>query len=153
VQLDAVLLTHVLEVWPVGRLATLDADGSPHVVPIVFAAVDGCIWSPIDGKPKRAGTLQRIYNVARTPSVSLLLDRYDADWTALWWIRIDGSAEVVSADPQKNPASQRIAAALRAKYPQYRSVDLFSGTPTLLRIRPERHAAWSAQPVAWETLR
>ena len=66
--------------------------------------------------------------------------------------RIDGSAEVLSADPQTMPALPRIEAALRVKYPQYRSVVLFSGTPALLCIRPDRHAAWAAQPMNWESL-
>jgi hypothetical protein len=92
-------------------------------------------------------------NIARNPSVSLLLDHYDADWETLWWIRIDGRAEVVSADARTTPAVPRIEAVLRAKYPQYRSVDLFGGTPSLLRIRPERHVAWSARPMVWECLK
>jgi len=152
VQLDPQQLSHVLSVWGVGRLATVRPDGAPHLVPIVFVWCDGCIWMPIDGKPKRSDPLQRLRNVARRPSVSLLLDHYDADWRALWWIRIDGTAEVVSGDPVAMPAAARIAQRLRAKYPQYQSVDLFSGPPTLLRMLPARHTAWSAQPVAWESL-
>jgi len=152
VQLDSASLAHVLRVWPIGRLATIGRGATPHLVPIVFVCVDGHIWSPIDGKPKRGSDLQRSRNVERHPSVSLLLDHYDTDWRALWWVRIDGTAEMVLGDAATPPTLPRIIAALHDKYPQYRSVDMFSGAPTLLCMRPERHAAWSAQPMNWESL-
>ena len=149
-QLNPQQLSHVLNVWPVARLASIGAKERPHQVPIVFAAVDGVIYSAIDGKPKRGGTLQRIRNVARNSSVSVMLDCYDADWQRLWWLRIDAGADVVSNDVE---AFDRIVATLRAKYPQYQSVDVFTGTPSILRMKPLRHTAWSAQPFDWESLR
>jgi len=150
VQLDQRQLSHLLDVWPVGRLASIGAQRQPHVVPIVFVALDGAIYSPIDGKPKRDGILQRIRNVAADASVSLLLDAYDDDWDRLWWVRVNATAEVVTE--LEPPLLQRIVAALRGKYPQYASVDVFRGSPTLLRLQPTRHAVWSSQPVAWESL-
>jgi PPOX class probable F420-dependent enzyme len=152
VQLDPGLLAHILDVWPVARLATVDAGGQPHLVPIVFVAIDGVIYSPIDGKPKRSGNLQRLRNVAHNGAVCLLLDCYDDDWRALWWLRIDAAADVLLGADSPAPMAERIAAALRAKYPQYDSVDLFVDRPTLLRFRPERNTAWSAQPIDWDTL-
>ncbi len=143
---------HVLAVSPVARLASIGADGRPHQVPIVFVAVDGTIYSPVDGKAKRSAVsseLQRISNVARNASVSLLLDHYDADWRRLWWLRIDADAEVVVGP---SAPLDGIAAALRGKYPQYASVDVFTGKPTVLRMTPLRHTAWSAEPLAWKSL-
>jgi len=75
---------------------------------------------------------------------------YDDDWDRLWWVRVDANAEVVTE--LEPPLLQRIVAALRSKYPQYASVDVFRDSPTLLRLRPTRHAVWSSQPVAWESL-
>ncbi len=152
-QLNPTQLSHLLDVWPIARLASLGSGRQPHLVPIVFVALDGAIYSPIDGKPKRGATLQRIHNVAAEPSVSLLLDRYDDDWDLLWWVRIDANAEVVSGSELTPPALQRIEDALRLKYPQYRTVAPFSGVPTLLRLTPTGHNAWSARPVVWEALR
>ncbi len=149
-QLDQRQLSHLLDVWPVARLASVGSQGQPHLVPIVFVAVDGAIYSPIDGKPKSNGTLQRIRNVAANARTTLLLDRYDDDWDRLWWVRIEASASVVS---EPEPAMrQQIVAALRGKYSQYASVDVFLGVPTLLRLQPTRHTAWSSRPVAWESL-
>jgi PPOX class probable F420-dependent enzyme len=131
-------IDRLLDTWPVARLATLGADGSPQLVPIVFARAGGALWSPVDGKPKRPGTtLERVRNVARDPRVGLLLDHYDGDWRQLWWIRVDGRAALRGTEPAAE-------AALRAKYPQYADTPLFAGAPVLLRIEPERVTSWSA---------
>jgi PPOX class probable F420-dependent enzyme len=153
VQLNPQQLSHVLAVWPLARLASVGAHGQPHLIPIVFVCVDGVIYSPVDGKPKRDGALQRLRNVARDPSVSVLLDHYDSDWRRLWWLRIDGEGVVEFAERDSRLDFDRIAHALRAKYPQYRSVGVYRDTPTLLRVLPRRHTAWSAESVEWELLR
>ena len=152
-QLNPQQLSHILAVWPVARLASIGTHEQAHLVPIVFVCIDGVIYSPVDGKPKRDGVLQRLRNVARQSSVSVLLDHYDADWRRLWWLRIDADSAVESSDGDSTFDFARIAQALRAKYPQYRSIDVYRDTPTLLRVVPRRHTAWSAEPVQWELLR
>ena len=128
-------IERLLERWPVARLATIHADGRPHLVPIVFARSGGALWSPIDGKPKSAARLARIRNVERDPRVALLLDHYDADWKQLWWVRLDGRATLV-------PGDDAAEAALRAKYPQYRGVPLYAAEPLLIRIEPTQVTTW-----------
>ena len=151
-QLDSEQLERVLAVAPVARLASIGADGAPHVVPIVFVAVGGLLYSPIDGKPKRGTDLQRLRNVAHRPHVSLVIDRYEADWRRLWWVRIDAVAQAMTSADAAPETWERIVAALRGKYAQYETVPLFDGVPTLLRMTPHRHAAWSAQPLDWRAL-
>ncbi|GAA5168227.1 MULTISPECIES: TIGR03668 family PPOX class F420-dependent oxidoreductase [Amycolatopsis] len=97
----------------VARLATADAAGVPHLVPVTFALDAGEIVFAVDHKPKRSTDLKRLRNIAANPAVSFLADGYDEDWTRLWWVRADGHARVLDADPAA-------VAALRAKYPQYR---------------------------------
>jgi PPOX class probable F420-dependent enzyme len=96
----------------VARLATVGADGAPHLVPIVFAVAGDVIHSAVDAKPKRHRNLRRLANIAHEPRVSLLADHYDDDWTRLWWVRADGIARV-------SASSAAGVAALQAKYPQY----------------------------------
>lgn len=127
----------VLDAWPIARLATVSSDGAPHVVPVVFARAAGALWSPVDGKPKRGAALARIRNAAHEPRVALLIDHYDADWTRLFWIRVDGVASVVGADAGAETA-------LRAKYPQYGTVPLYAGAPALVRIQIARITSWRA---------
>jgi PPOX class probable F420-dependent enzyme len=100
----------------VGRLATVTRTGRPHVVPCCFALVDDTVVSAVDAKPKSTLALRRIDNIRTNPAATLLVDHYDDDWTALWWVRVDGSAVIV-ADPS---ARDNALAALRDKYPQYR---------------------------------
>ena len=115
----------------VARLATVDGDGRPHLVPIVFAVDGDQIYSVVDAKPKRTTALRRLANVRENPRVSLLVDHYDEDWTALWWVRADGVADVLDA-------SQAAVALLRDRYPQQRAVG------SVLAVTVERWSGWSA---------
>jgi PPOX class probable F420-dependent enzyme len=100
----------------VARLATVRGDGRPHVVPVCFALDGERIVSVVDDKPKRSTELLRLDNVRAHPAVSFLVDRYDDDWTRLWWVRVDGRATVVSDGPDHVRAIERLA----EKYPPYR---------------------------------
>src|SRR5882672_9176488 len=86
---------------PVARLATLRADGTPRLVPITFALVDGLICSAVDDvKAKSTPRLARLADVARDPRVALVVDHYAEDWSQLWWVRVDGTAEVLAGGPR-----------------------------------------------------
>ena len=97
----------------VARLATADADGRPHIVPVVFALEGDVFYTAIDWKPKKTTALRRLHNIAANPAVSVLVDHYDDDWTQLWWARADGIARVTDS-------SAPALASLAGKYPQYR---------------------------------
>jgi PPOX class probable F420-dependent enzyme len=122
----------------VARLATLDADGRPHLVPIVFAVVGETLYSAVDAKPKRSRTLRRIENARERPDVTVLVDRYDdADWRRLWWVRIRGRARVLDGGREATEA----LAALTAKYEQYRESP--PGVP-VLAVEVDEWLEWSA---------
>ena len=97
------------------RLATTTPAGEPHIVPVVFALDGEQLWTAVDAKPKRTTRLQRLANIAAQPRVSLLVDHYAEDWSALWWVRADGVARVLQT-AEERPARD----ALAGKYPQYR---------------------------------
>jgi PPOX class probable F420-dependent enzyme len=119
----------------VARLATADASGRPHLVPLVFALAGDTVVSAVDDKPKRTRELRRLRNVAENPRVALLADHYDdADWSALWWVRADGAARVAAYDPQA-------IALLAARYPQYRAAP--PAGPVLI-VEVERWTGWRA---------
>jgi PPOX class probable F420-dependent enzyme len=99
----------------VARLATVRPDGSPHIVPVVFALDGATIAFAVDDKPKSTRELQRLVNIRAEPRVSVLVDHYDEDWAAVWWVRVDGRARVVDA----GPALDHAMALLAEKYPQY----------------------------------
>jgi PPOX class probable F420-dependent enzyme len=101
----------------VARLATADAAGRPHLVPIVFAVVGQTVVSAVDAKPKRSTALRRLANIAANPRVAVLVDHYEDDWTALWWVRADGAARLLRAE---EPEGRTALDALTGRYPQYR---------------------------------
>ncbi|NGO07148.1 TIGR03668 family PPOX class F420-dependent oxidoreductase [Streptomyces sp. HC44] len=110
----------------VARLATSDAEGRPHLVPLVFAQRGDEIVTAIDWKPKKPGRVKRLANIAVHPEVCLLVDAYDEDWDRLWWVRADGTARVVPPDagnaPERGARSEYADAVelLRQKYAPYR---------------------------------
>jgi PPOX class probable F420-dependent enzyme len=98
---------------PVARLATIRPDGSPRVVPICFALDGDVLYTAVDEKPKRTRQLARLADIERDPRIEVVIDRYDDDWSRLWWVRLRGQARVVDHD-------ERGLELLAAKYPQYR---------------------------------
>jgi PPOX class probable F420-dependent enzyme len=123
---------------PVARLATLRRDGSPRLVPVTFALVDELLCFAVDEvKPKRDRRLARLADIARDSRVALLVDHYDADWSRLWWVRVDGHA----AAHAEGPLRERALDVLAAKYPPYRTARPLG---PVVAITPERWTGWSA---------
>ena len=123
----------------VARLATVTNDGQPHIVPIVFALQDATIYCAVDDTPKRTQRLRRLANIAAEPRVSLLADRYDEDWSRLWWARADGIARIAEPDRPEHELAVRL---LTARYEQY------AGRPPTgpaILIDVERWSGWSAE--------
>ena len=126
---------------PVARLATIRRDGGPRLVPITFALVDELPCFVVDEvKPKRDTRLARLADIARDPRVTLLVDHYEADWAALWWVRIDGTAAVHEAGELR----ERAVDVLAAKYPPYRAA---RPAGPVVAITPRRWSGWSAGSV------
>jgi PPOX class probable F420-dependent enzyme len=125
----------------VAHLATADAAGQPHVVPIVFALCDGRLYSPLDAKPKRvaASRLRRVRNLLANPRVAVVVDHYDEDWTRLGYVLWTGTARLLEAGAEAVQAR----AALRAKYPQYRAGPLrLADDAPLIALDAARVAVW-----------
>jgi len=123
----------------VARLATVDPDGRPHLVPIVFALDGDTLYSAVDRKPKRSQTLRRIENARARPDVTILVDHYEDDWSRLWWIRLRGRARVLDEGEERERALRLLA----EKYAQY------LGEPPngpVLAVDVTEIRAWSAEP-------
>ena len=121
---------------PVGRLATVDATGRPHAVPCCFAVEGDVVYSAVDEKPKRTKRLRRLENIRANPAVCLVVDHYEDDWSALWWVRLEGQARLVEGGPEW----ERAVSLLVAKYPQYQAAP---PTGTVIAVEIERRLAWS----------
>jgi len=124
----------------VGHLATTDAAGVPHNVPLCFWFDGARFYFAIDEKPKRgrAMALRRMRNIAANPNVALVVDHYEEHWINLAYVLIHGRAGVVD-DREEYLLALR---SLRDKYPQYRTMALSSENNPVVRIDPTRVHVW-----------
>lgn len=136
-----------LQAQRVGRLATADAQGMPHVVPVcyAYAAERAALYIVLDAKPKRVPPqgLKRVRNLLENPQAALVVDRYGEDWSELAFVMLRGPAALLPADDAEQPQA---IALLRARYPQYRTMPI-EDQPVIV-LRPVRVVAWGALPQA-----
>ena len=120
----------------VARLATVDADDKPHLVPVCFAVdeADATIYSAVDAKPKTTPDLKRLRNIQGNPRVTVLVDHYEDDWAQVWWVRVDGTAAL----HDRHAYGREL---LAAKYPQYAEAPDALGRTVV--IRPTRWTSWA----------
>lgn len=128
----------------IGRLATINAHGRPSVVPFCFAVIGGddpIVVSVLDEKPKDVPDreLARVRNIRRNPHVAFVVDHYEEDWSQLAFVQARGQARLLS--PEEAGHAEAIAA-LREKYPQYRSMAIEQRA--VIVIEHLRINAWSA---------
>lgn len=124
----------------VAHLATVDTNGQPHVIPICFVFDGKNFYSPIDEKPKRAepSKLRRLRNIRDNPQVSLVIDRYDENWSKLAHVLVFGKARVWSSG-KKHQEAIRL---LRRKYRQYRGMAL--ETRPMISVTPTKIVVWGS---------
>ena len=128
-------------------LGTSAPDGRSRLVPICFAhsgtAMPIRIYSPLDDKPKQVADphdLARVRDITANPLVSLLVDRWSEDWSALGWLRLEGRADIVEPGAARSAEHRTAVGALRLKYPQY--ADHHLENRPLIRISVERVRSW-----------
>jgi PPOX class probable F420-dependent enzyme len=127
----------------IAHLATADARGMPHVVPVCFAISGSTLYSTVDEKPKTTVTaLKRLRNIAENPAVALVIDRYDKEWARLGWVMLRGRAEIHSGGTEHRQAQ----ALLRTRYPQLERMDI--AQCPVIAVRIERTTSWGNLDVA-----
>jgi PPOX class probable F420-dependent enzyme len=122
---------------PVAQLATVGADGVPHLVPVVFALSHDVIYTAVDAKRKSTQRLRRMANIEANPSVSLIVDYYHDDWSQLWWVRADGTAEIHYSGEEMATGYFE----LRRKYVQYQRLALDG---PVITVAVQRWSGWQA---------
>jgi PPOX class probable F420-dependent enzyme len=120
----------------VARLAFVDDEDRPRVLPVTYAVLGESVWSAIDEKPKRAAEPARLRYLRRRPEAALCVDRYSDDWSRLAWVQLLGRIDVLPAAEHPAPLQ-----ALAARYEPYRE-----RTPPgpLLRLSVDRALSWRA---------
>jgi hypothetical protein len=120
------------------RVATVRADGGPHLAARWFVWTDDAVWVST-----RVGDTTWEH-ASRDPRLCVLIDR-GRNWTELAGVRIDGVAE---AFPAEHPDLRAPMSAWHEKYRQHLAGDGFesfaSAVPALgfLRVVPARVGSW-----------
>jgi PPOX class probable F420-dependent enzyme len=130
----------------VARLATIDSEFKPHLVPVVFVFYGNLFFIPVDEKRKKAKPekLRRIKNIQANPNVALLIDEYNEDWTRLAFVLIRGIASIVKSKTQADVLLQQAQKELTTKYVQYQKIGI--GEMCIL-IKPEKVVSWRSSQV------
>jgi PPOX class probable F420-dependent enzyme len=133
-------------------LATLSPEGRPRLVPICFVLADGTdrngrpiVYTPLDEKPKRVDDprqLARVRDLLVLPEATLLVDRWDEDWSRLAWLRAFGTAELMEPQPHERAEHAAAVEALERKYEQYR--DQVLAQRPIIRIAITAALSWGA---------
>ncbi len=125
----------------VARLATIDSQFIPHLVPVVFVFYGNHFYIPVDEKRKKAKPekLRRIKNIQGNPNVALLIDEYSEDWTRLAFVMIQGIASIVESGVQPDIQLQQALKELTTKYTQYQKVGIGE---MCIRIKPVKVISW-----------
>jgi PPOX class probable F420-dependent enzyme len=128
----------------VARLATVDHEGRPHVIPVVFAYERGTVYTPIDAKPKSVAParLRRVRNIRSNPHVQVLLDHYEEEWAGLWFAQLRGRAELLSGGDRYDEGVRL----LEGKYMQY--VDLPLRPRPIIAIALQDVRFWSGEQLS-----
>ena len=123
----------------VARLATANADGNPHVIPVCYAFDGEHFYTPLDEKPKRVAVnkLRRVRNIQARPEVALVIDRYDDDWSCLGYVLVQGRAELLAPEDARHAHVLKL---LRERYSQYRTMALEKNA--VIVITPGQITSW-----------
>ena len=132
--LDSASVRRLVTNARVAVLATINSDGTPHLVPVTFVLAGDCLFTAVDHKPKTTQALKRLANIRRDPRVTVLVQEYAENWSQLWWCRLGGEAQVLAEGAE---ARQLLA----EKYEQYRE-RLPSGPAIAVAI--DEWTGWSA---------
>jgi PPOX class probable F420-dependent enzyme len=137
----------------VARLATVNKDGTIHLVPIVFASDSSCIYFANDRKPKKTTRLRRLANISRYPNVTVLFDSYSEDWKELSFVMVYARARLLIRNSTRKKKAVKL---LKAKYSQYRIGGYLprnSKEIVVVRLEPRRIVQWSAKSASKPSLK
>lgn len=120
-----------------GRVATVDADGNPHVAPLWF------VW---DGTSMWLNSIvrsQRWVDLQRDPRIAIVVDGGD-QFTELHGVEIRGNAEAIGDVPRGTGRNDALFEAERDFARKYIGQDEFvtDGRHAWLRITPTSIVSW-----------
>lgn len=116
---------------PVCRVATLNTDGSIHVVPLCPVVLDGAVYVDLQH------ALRTEANLRREPRATVLFDEYSSDWRKLWGVQLRCAVELLQKNGEEWSAAWR---RMEEHYPQY--AVLAWEARQLVRLTPQAKVSW-----------
>ena len=128
----------------VARLATVDSECKPHLIPVVFVFDNYSYFIPIDEKTKRSRPekLKRAKNIQQNSNVTLLIDDYNENWRKLYFIMIQGKASIIGGKKLEQNELLLLEKAhklLFDKYLQYQKIGIGE---YVIMIIPQKVITW-----------
>lgn len=126
-------ITRLLARERVCRVATVDKDGMPHVVPVCHALANGKIYF---GAGKGS---QKVRHLKANPRLAVLVDLYAEDWGSLKGVMVQGTARLMPSGRE----FRRIRTLLYQKYPQYpEEAAIEESDSVIVEVTPARVSSW-----------
>ena len=137
-------LKTIIDKATVARLATVDSECKPHLIPVVFVFDNDCYFIPIDEKTKQSKpeNLKRIKDIQQNPNVALLIDEYNEDWRKLYFIMIQGKASIIGGkelEQNELVLLEKAHKLLSGKYVQYQETGIGE---YVIMIVPQKVITW-----------
>jgi PPOX class probable F420-dependent enzyme len=135
-------LKTIIDKATVARLATVDSECKPHLIPVVFVFDNNYYFIPIDEKTKRSRpeNLKRVKNIQQNPKVALLIDEYNEDWRQLYFIMIQGKASIIGGkELEERVLLEKAHKLLADKYVQYQEIGIGE---YVIMIVPQKVVTW-----------
>ena len=118
------------------RVATVDGDGTPHLVPVCHVVHRDHIYFG-SGRDAR-----KVANLRANPHVALTVDLYAEDWSHLKGVMVQGTASLTTRGPRFTQARAR----LYAKYPQYAAEAALSASDSVIvEVTPTHVFSWGLE--------
>jgi len=114
-------------------LATLDADGYPHLVAMNYGVRDGVFYMTSYGKA------QKVLNIRRDPKVALMMES-GGSYGELKGVMVRGTCEIVEGEDAVREAWAIISRA--GETPRRRETNDSAPKRVVLKVTPARIVSW-----------
>jgi len=104
-------VAQLMERERVCRVATVNGQGVPHLVPVCHVVTDGRVYFG-SGDDAR-----KVKNLEANSHIAVTVDLYSDDWAHLKGVMVQGTANLIG----RAPRFRKVRTLLYRKYPQYAS--------------------------------